>query len=75
MFHTLHHYNLPTHLIETLKQLYTHPYDRLLINGQHTGKHKQIRGVRQGCPLFPTALQFIFEYYTTHITKGMCVHE
>ena len=53
LIYTLQYYNLPTHLIDTLKHLYTHPYERPLINGQHMGEHKQIRGVRQGCPLSP----------------------
>ena len=70
LFHTLQYCNLPIHLIDTLKHLYTHPYDRPLINGQRMGEHKQIRGVRQGCPLSP----LLFNLYLDIILHTLRKH-
>ena len=49
----LSNYNIPTYLINLIKNLYAAPYDYPIVNGFALFAAHCIRGLRQGCPMSP----------------------
>ena len=63
----LSNYNIPTYLINLIKNLYAAPYDYPIVNGFALFAAHCIRGLRQGCPMSPILFNPFVDPIILHI--------
>jgi hypothetical protein len=52
----------PPKLLSLIKSFYSHPGNRVLVNGELSDRFETRTGVRQGCPLSPILFNFVIDW-------------